>query len=302
MSRHFGGISPVRRNDKSRYVIILSAFLLVVCGFVAIVFLASGPTNANQQPAAVIHEPQIEMTEVLVPIQRIEQGTALEAAMFRKETRPRVGLSPSIVRDFEQVQGFYAASLIVPDQPLHQEYATRVRPINQITERIPEGYRAVTIRVDAKTAVEGWVVPGARVDVVWAIQIQGKQAIQVIVENALVLSADKMPEGMGQRQGQQSGTGAPSTITLQVSTEDAKKIQLASISGSLSLSLRGDRDVGRAASSAPLTVDDLLGRTKPSDRVSAQNCKGKVKTCTRDGMCEELCLTDDGKLEPMTAR
>jgi pilus assembly protein CpaB len=298
MSRHFGGLTPVRRNDKSRYVIILSAFLLVVCGFVAIVFLASGPSTANQPTAVVIHEPQIEMADVLVPVQKIDQGTALEQSMFRKEKRPRVGLSANVVKDFEQVQGYYAAALIVSDQPLNQEYITKVRPINQITERIPIGYRAVTIRVDNKTAVEGWVVPGARVDVVWATSIQGKQAIQVIVENALVLSADKSGEVNPQKQ----VAAAPSTITLQVTTEDAKKVQLASISGSLSLSLRGDKDVGDSAPSSPLTVDDLLGRTNGERAAPVQNCKGKVKTCTKDGMCEELCLGDDGKLSPMIAR
>lgn len=299
MSRHFGGMPPVTRNDKSRYVIILSAFLLVVCGFIAIVFLASGPSTANQPTTTVIAEPQIEMTSVLVPVQKIDQGATLEPSMFRKEMRPKVGLSSGVIKDFEQITGLYAASMIVPDQPLHMEYLTRVKPINQITEKIPDGYRAVTIRVDAKTAVEGWAVPGARVDVVWATQIQGKQAIQVIVENALVLSADMMPEMNQKQQGNAAGSAVPSTITLQVTTEDAKKIQLASISGSLSLSLRGDRDTGRAASSAPLTVDDLLGRPKNPAAAPSVNCRGKVKTCTPDGMCEELCLSDDGKLSPM---
>ncbi len=297
MSRHFGGSSNIRRNDRSRYVIILSAFLLVVCGFVAIVFLASGPSTANQPTTVVIHEPQIEMVDVLVPVQKIEQGTSLEQSMFRKEQRPKVGLSANVVKDFEQIQGYYSASLIVSDQPLNQEYLTKIRPINQITERIPSGYRAVTIRVDTKTSVEGWVVPGARVDVVWATMISGRQAIQVIVENALVLSADKIHEGSQQKQ----AAGAPSTITLQVTTEDAKKVQLASISGSLSLSLRGDSDVGEAAPSSPLTVDDLLGRPKVGT-APVQNCRGKVKTCTKDGMCEELCLSDDGKLSPMLDR
>lgn len=298
MSRHFGGVSPVRRNDKSRYVIILSAFMLVVCGFVAIVFLASGASTATQPTTVVIHEPQIEMADVLLPLQKIEQGTALEQSMFKKEKRPKVGLSGNAVKDFEQIKGYYAASMIVPDQPLNQEYITKVRPINQITEKIPVGYRAVTIRVDNKTAVEGWVVPGARVDVVWATLIQGKQAIQVIVENALVLSADKMGDVNPQKQ----VAAAPSTITLQVTTEDAKKIQLASISGSLSLSLRGDKDTGESAPSSPLTVDDLLGRNTGERSAPVQNCKGKVKTCTKDGMCEELCLTEDGKLAPMIVR
>lgn len=294
MTRHFGGINPVKRNDSARYIIILSAFLLVVCSFVAVIFLSSGSSDANQPTTVVIHEPQIEMAEILIPIQRIEQGAMLEPSMFRKENRPKVGLSAGAIRDLEQIQGQYAKALILPDQPLHEEYITRTRPINAITQKIPDGFRAVTIRVDAKTAVEGWAVPGVRVDVVWASQVAGKQALTVIVENSMILSADKNVDSNAK-----GGPPIPSTITLLVSNEDAKKIQLASLSGTLSLSLRGDNDSGKGGSGGTITLDDLLGKGK--DGPVQPQCEGKVKTCTRDGVCEELCLGLDGKLSPMGA-
>jgi pilus assembly protein CpaB len=298
MTRHFGGIGPVRNNDSARYIVIISLFLLVICGFVAVVFLSSGSSSAKEPTTVVIHEPQIEMVEVLVPIQKIEQGTQLEPSMFRKENRPKVGLSPGAIKDFEQIQGTFAASLVVADQPLHQEYVTKVRPVNPITKKLPEGYRAVTIKVDEKTAVEGWVAPGAHVDVVWVSELNGRKAIQVIVENAEVLSANKLTEqSQHQQNANPAAAQAPNTITLQVSTEDSKKIQLASMHGTLSLSLRGDRDSGKTAASRPLTLDDLYGGTKPQE-APKQECLGKVKTCTKDGLCEELCLGRDGKLTP----
>ncbi|MCO6432203.1 MAG: Flp pilus assembly protein CpaB [Deltaproteobacteria bacterium] len=291
MTRHFGGIGPVRRSDTSRYVIIISAFLLVLFSFVAVVFLTSGGTPEEDPKTVVIHEPQIEMVEVLVPQQQIAEGASLEPAMFRKENRPKVGLSPSVVRDFEQIQGFYARSLILPDQPLHEDYVTKVKPTNQITKDIPDGFRAVTIRVDAKSAVEGWVAPGARVDVVWLSRVGDKPIVTVIVENSRILSVDRNPNNQkGQKEGE------PGTVTLLVSNEDSQKIQLASSTGSLSLSLRGDHDSGKTSAGSPISVDDLLGR--PGPVASAQVCKGKLKTC-QDGVCEELCLTPEGKLTPL---
>lgn len=298
MTRHFGGIGPVRHNDTTRYVVIISAFLLLVCSFVAVVFLTNNQSSAKEPTTVVIHEPQIEMVEVLVPVQKIDQGATLEASMFRRENRPKVGLSPGVIREFEQIQGTYAAALIVPDQPLHQEYITKVRPVNPITKLLPDGFRAVTIKVDEKTAVEGWVAPGARVDVIWASILNGKTAIQVIVENAVVLSANKVTEAAQAQQQNPAAAAAPNTVTLQVSSEDSKKIQLASISGTLSLSLRGDRDSGKTTAGRPLTLDDLYGGPKIAESPK-QECLGKVKTCTRDGLCEELCLGRDGKLAPL---
>lgn len=151
----------------------------------------------------------------------------------------------------------YARSAISKDSPVHQDFITSIRPTNLITANIPEGYRAVTIRVDATSSVEGWARAGANVDVVWASTIRGRQGVTVIVQNAKVLSAERQVET-----GTQPGTPVPSTVTLLVTADDAAKIQLATTTGSLSLSLRGDDDTGKGSTGRSITVDDLLGSSQ----------------------------------------
>jgi pilus assembly protein CpaB len=197
----------------------------------------------------------MKLVTVLVPIREIETGTALMPHMFRQEKRPQVGVSERAITSFEELQGAYARSLIVPGQPLHKEYITTIKPANVLTAKIPEGFRAVTIRTDSLTSVGGFARPGARVDVNWSTRINGAPAIVPIVENAEVLSADSQTTN-------QEGTAGivPNTVTLLVTAEDANKIQLATSSGSLSLSLRGDSDSQGSHGRGAVTIPDLLGQ------------------------------------------
>lgn len=262
MSGYFGGIHPGRNQQKTKAIgLVLGVALVFVFTFVGFLILNNDSTTASINDAPVREAPvDVAMIEVLVPVQSLEPGVKLEPSMFRKESRPKQGLPRRSVRDYEEIRGTFARSLIAADAPLLSDYITTVRPSSVITPEIPDGYRAVTIRVDATSAVEGWARPGARVDVVWTTQNRGKQAVITIVQNAKILSA----ESLTQSQVEQTSKAVPipSTVTLLVTAQDAKKIQLARTSGALSLTLRGDSDLGKSEMGGTITFDDLLGTTE----------------------------------------
>lgn len=305
MSKQFGARSRVHQTDRGRTLVFVSLAGLLF--FSAAAYLLIGAEDAQTvQPKAfvkVIKETPIDMVEVLIPVQTIEQGKPLEPSLFRKEKRVKEGLSPKVVRDFEEIQGFYARTLIVPDQPLHSDYITKTRPVNEIIQQIPEGFRAVTIRVDQISSVEGWARPGALVDVVWASKVNGQAAVTVIVERAKILSAERITENQNQAQEgggdpKNMGGPVPSTVTLLVTSDDANKIQLATTAGTLSLNLRGESGGSKGTGGGTITVDDLLLR-KGSDEKHEMECKGRLKTCSKEGVCETLCMRKDGTLVPM---
>ena len=266
MARQFGRTQPSRGGSGPQVLILVGLVLFIISGGVAFLLIQSGKKGApvaSNQPVAVV-EPvaPMKMVEVLVPIQEVQAGSALEPRMFRSESRPQVGVSERAVRGFDEIQGSYARSLIVPGQPLHKEYITTIRPANVLTAKIPEGFRAVTIRTDSLTSVGGFARPGARVDVNWSTRVNGSPAIIPIVENAEVLSADSQTTNQDVTAGV-----VPNTVTLLVTAEDAKKIQLASTSGSLSLSLRGDADSQATQGRGEVTIPDLLGRPVAREKV-----------------------------------
>lgn len=268
MAGHFGGISPVRHQQRTKNLALVGGVVLLMGG-VIVAFVALGSNSSTATVTEVTKEvpAQIEMVEVLIPAQNIEAGSELKPEMFRKQQRPKAGLSSRVIRDFEEVKGHYSRSLIPGDSPLVQDLITSIRPTNVITTQIPDGYRAVTIRVDAQSAVEGWARAGARVDVTWATSHGGKEVLTTIVQNAQVLSAERQIETQaGQPNGQNAGVAIPSTVTLLVTAKDSQKIQLAKTSGTLSLVLRGDNDPGKVGENVgTLTLNDLINGPQKTD-------------------------------------
>ncbi|MDZ4784512.1 MAG: Flp pilus assembly protein CpaB [bacterium] len=262
MNSYFGGVHPGRNQQRNKaFGLLVGIGLVVVFTFVGFLILNNDSTTATvNEPQVKEVVSQVAMVEVLVPVQSLEPGVRLEPSMFRKESRPKEGLPRKVVRDYEEIKGTFARSIIASDAPLLSDYITTTRPTSVITPEIPDGYRAATIRVDAQTAVEGWARPGARVDIVWTTQNRGKQAVITIVQNAKVLSAEQLTQGQAEETGK--AFAVPSTVTLLVTAQDAKKIQLAKTSGTLSLTLRGDNDLGKSEMGGTITFDDLLGTTE----------------------------------------
>ena len=286
MARQFGGVHP-SRNSRSGTLLIVGFILFLLFALIAYFLYTSqvkggaaapqAANNSTNNTAAV--DPEIRMMAVLVPIQEIKEGTPLEKRMFRKDSRPKVGVSDRAVQDFEEITGNFARTMLVPGQPLHRDFITSIKPTNVLTAKIPEGFRAVTIRVDARTSVEGFVRPDAHVDVEWATRINGTPAIVTIVENAKVLSAERQTQSQTAQ-----GAPVPSTVTLLVTAKDAKKIQLATTTGKLSLSLRGDEDPGSAGGGG-ITLKDLMpgGKKRTQENVDGTVTIGGVRWLLVDG-------------------
>ncbi|NMC61904.1 MAG: Flp pilus assembly protein CpaB [SAR324 cluster bacterium] len=191
-----------------------------------------------------------------------------------------------MIRDLSSIRNQYASTQLSADTVVLKEQLSTTSPINVITSRIPEGFRAVSIPVDAESGVEGWARPGARVDVVWSTEHRGRKLVTTIVENAEVLSAERSTET---DTATQMGQPLPSHITLLVSLKDAQRIHLAKASGALSLNLRGDTD-NQSGTVETISMEKLL---KPIVSKDIGEIQGKV---TLNG--EEFVFAE-GKLIPV---
>ena len=261
------GFDPRQRRSSSARVVVLGAVFAVIVGASLVVQFRKSARETQPQIQLVAPTPQtlsVEMVDCLVAVEKIEAGSALEPVKFRKETRAITGGSTSLVTGFEKLRGSYAASFIAAGQPLLVEYLTSKAPINVIQANIPDGYRAVAVGVDDVSNVEGWVRAGAKVDVMLASQIGSKPVITMLVQNAKVLSSGKLTTGAAQKEASANSRQRNSTtITIMVTVEEASKIQLASSSGVMSLSLRGDEDTVESSESTTVTIDSIFGLSAP---------------------------------------
>jgi pilus assembly protein CpaB len=106
---------------------------------------------------------------------------------------------------------------------------------------IPQGLRAVSVRVNEVIGVAGYVLPGTRVDVI-ATATPGNERDQttskVVLTNVQVLAA-------GTRLEQKDNKSEPiqtTVVTLLVSPEQAESLALASTEGKIQLALRNPLD------------------------------------------------------------
>jgi pilus assembly protein CpaB len=103
---------------------------------------------------------------------------------------------------------------------------------------IPQGTRAISVRVDDVVAVAGFVVPGTMVDVLVTGNTTGGDSVtRTILQDLRVLAVGQKSEA--------DREGKPQTytvVTLLVNPEEAEKVTMASTEGKIHLALRNTID------------------------------------------------------------
>jgi pilus assembly protein CpaB len=160
-----------------------------------------------------------------VTVMQFPTGKTPEGAFTKPEEILGRGLIVSVVKN----EPILAAKLA------SKEAGAGLPPI------IPEGMRAVSVRVNEVIGVAGYVLPGTRVDVV-ATQSPTNQPTdmtsKVVLANVQVLTS-------GTRMEQEGEEGKPmqvTVVTLLVTPEQAERLALASTEGKIQLALRNPLD------------------------------------------------------------
>ncbi|WP_292023006.1 Flp pilus assembly protein CpaB [Maritimibacter sp. UBA3975] len=124
-----------------------------------------------------------------------------------------------------------------------------------IGSTLAPGTRAVAIRVNADTAVGGFVSPGDRVDIVLTEGRGDTLRTGVILQDTRVLAVDQDTEARGARMAR--------TITVEVAPRDSQRLVLAQEAGQLSLILRHEGPEERTDAPDQITMRDVWGDPEP---------------------------------------
>ncbi len=120
---------------------------------------------------------------------------------------------------------------------------------------IPDGFRAVSVKVDEDTQVSGFLQPGCRVDVaaVMTASVGGRRDLisKVILQNVEVAAVGQSLASEG------SEANLTRSVTLLVQPRDVPKLHLAASKGKIRLALRSRVDEG-SDQFAAMTQDQLL--------------------------------------------
>jgi pilus assembly protein CpaB len=140
-----------------------------------------------------------------------------------------------------------------------------------LSSLVQDGMKAVTIRVNDVEGVGGFVLPGDRVDVVLTRQTEkDKASTEIVLQNARVLAVDQSADASAEK------AAVAKAVTLEVSTDQAQRVWLASSVGSLSLLLRKAGETN-AESTKRITLSDFDGQGAATDTKRVVVTRGLAK-------------------------
>ena len=185
------------------------------------------------------------LTNVVVAKVEIPIGTRivpeqLSVVQFPKTVAPD-GTFPVID---ERLIGRVAIMRISPREPVTEYRLAPVGVAAGLTSLIPEGFRAMTVKVDDVVGVSGFIQPGTLVDVVVTInppdERQRDRISKIVLQNIKVLANG----GNIDKPKNEKEVERVKAVTLQVTPEQAEKLALASSEGKLQLVMRSQIDQG----------------------------------------------------------
>ncbi len=234
----------VRQTRISYALYFVGVSMLLLCFAVAF----AGPRAANEERAeanttAVKVVTSFDTLMIPVPVRTVARGERLSKVPLRQIKWPNDDSSTPYVTNIKEHEDSVATTTLPANLPIPLAGISKnAVESNAVVDGIPEGMRAITVRVDAESAVEGWARSGNFVDVI--VLRQSKKSgvgieAKVIAENVRILSAGRSTEPLA---GQASAPSAPATVTLLTSQEDALKVKTAASVGKLTFSLRGFDD------------------------------------------------------------
>jgi pilus assembly protein CpaB len=186
--------------------------------------------------------PSDETTQIVVALEKLPLGTRLTEQQLRLTPWPKATPLEGSFADAKEVVGRGVVVPMGPNEPvLESKLAPREAGVG-LTTAIPEGMRAVSVKVNEVIGVAGFVTPGTHVDVIAIGSPTGddkSQVSKVFLENVQVLAAGQNVQRDDKGQPQQN----VQVVTLLVSPEDSQKLALATASESrIQLSLRNPMD------------------------------------------------------------
>ena len=183
----------------------------------------------------------------------------------------------------EKLSGAAARQPLFAGEPVTEDKLVLKRDGSFLAATLPEGGRAVTVKVDEATGLSGLVLPGDRVDIILTHDIparedDGRGGVQMVKRFVSeVIARDLRVVAVDQEihHDDKAANKLGKTVTLAVDAAQAETVSLGRVMGTLSLSLRSafGGDSAQARSRAYTSATDIsaaLGeRAAPALRTAA---------------------------------
>lgn len=234
------------KNTRAVWMLIVSAILGVAVTAMAVVWVSQKGSIAS--------------TKVAVATMDIELGSRLTPQMLAMIDWPSGSLPQGAFADIKSLQDRVVKTSIQRGEAILNAKLAPLGTQGGLSAVIADGKRAMTVRVNDVVGVAGFALPGNYVDVMVNAQQdkagradEGKQISKTVLEHVLVLA-------VAQEAGRdETKPKVVNAVTLELSPEDAERLDLARSVGTLTLVLRNQVDKA-SVMSAGITKQQLFDR------------------------------------------
>lgn len=191
------------------------------------------------QPATASVDPnEPRLISVVVAAQDIPFGTTIEGHKLTTIQWPSDAVPPGVYSDFAELLPQSGVEPRRAKRTMAQGELVMANKVSEFGEKVTivqtlgKNTRAMAIKVDATTAVGGFVTPGDSVDIVLTQGGGATLRAVTILQNIRVVGVDQQADEMDEQ------ANVAKTVTVEVSPEQGQKLALAQKAGTLSLTLR----------------------------------------------------------------
>jgi len=217
--------------NRSRMLLLAGIAFLVAIGVTAFTYRAL----SNR------FKPVDDTVQIVVAALPVSVGAKLTEADVRQAAWPKAYLPEGSFKLVSEVIGRGVLVQMVPNEPILSTKLAAEGSGAGLMSTIPDGMRAVSVKVNDVIGVAGFVVPGSRVDLILSgspTDAGNAEMAKVILENIVVLAAGQNVAN--------DDNGKPlsvQVVTLLVTPEQSQILSLAQIDGRIQLALRNPLDL-----------------------------------------------------------
>jgi pilus assembly protein CpaB len=222
----------MNRNTRTLIVVAVAVLMAGLASFGVFLAVRSMP----------VREVEIARVQAVVAARALTVGMLVTKDDVKLVPWPAANQVPGSFTEIEKVVNRGVIVATAENEPLTEAKLAPVGSGAGLPPTIPEGMRAISVKVNEVIGVAGFVIPGTRVDVMVTVKgSDGKSQTRVVLGNVTVLTA-------GTRYDQERATkdGKPiptSVVTLLLTPNDAEKLTLGAEEGRVMLALRNPLDV-----------------------------------------------------------
>lgn len=232
---------------------ILMLFIALIAGLAA-VFLA---TRWMQSQGG-------DKGRIAVANTDIELGGRISPEMIRMADWPLGSVPTGAYNEATKLDGRVVTVAMQRGEPLIEARLAPIGTKGGLSAVVPQGKRAMTVRVNDVVGVAGFALPGTYVDVMVNTQNEGGQrndrdhsVSKIVLERILVLAVAQEADRDATK------PKVVNAVTLELTPKDAELLDLARSVGTLSLVLRNQIDPKSTEATTGATKAELLGLAKP---------------------------------------